>query len=320
MIGFAAKRLFGVAVTLLVAAAILFFLLDILPGDPARFMLGINATEDAVAALRTELGLDQPAFNRFFIWLFGLFQGDLGISFSQRMPVTQLMAERLQVSLPLALGALALSTLIGLPIGIFAAQHRGKLGDTLAMVLAQIGIAIPNFWFAMLLVLAFAVTWRILPPGGFVPWGENPLLALRSLVLPTIALALPQAAILARVMRTSLVDVMQADFIRTARAKGLSQSQAIWRHGVRNALLPVLTIMGLQFAFLIAGTIIVENVFYLPGLGRLIFSAISARDLIVVRSAILVLVAMVILVMFIVDLAYALVDPRIRTGGGQDDG
>jgi len=320
MIGFAAKRLFGVAVTLLVAAAIIFFLLDILPGDPARFMLGINATEDAVAALRTELGLDQSAFNRFFIWLFGLFQGDLGISFSQRMPVTHLMVDRLQVSLPLAIGALVLSTAIGLPIGIIAAQNRGKFGDTFAMTLAQVGIAIPNFWFAMLLVIAFAVTWRIFPPGGFVPWGENPLLAIRSLVLPAVALALPQAAILARVMRTALVDVMQADFIRTARAKGLTKNQAIWRHGVRNALLPVLTIMGLQFAFLIAGTIIVENVFYLPGLGRLIFSAISARDLIVVRSAILVLVAMVILVMFVVDMAYALVDPRIRTGGQRDDG
>ena len=318
MIGFAVTRIFGVAVTLVVAAAIIFLLLDIMPGDPARFMLGINATEDAVAALRTELGLDKPAFERFFIWLFGLFQGDLGISFSQREPVTALMLERLQVSLPLALSALFLSTILGLPVGIIAAQNRGKFGDTSAMILAQIGIAIPNFWFAMLLVLLFAVTWRIFPPGGFVPWAENPLLAARSLVLPAIALALPQAAILARIMRTSLVDVMQADFIRTARAKGLSLNQAVWRHGVRNALLPVLTIMGLQFAFLIAGTIIVENVFYLPGLGRLIFSAISARDLIVVRSSILVLVAMVILVMFIVDLAYAWVDPRIRQGGRRD--
>ena len=318
MIGFAVTRTIGVAVTLLVAAAIIFLLLDIMPGDPARFMLGINATEDAVTALRTELGLDKPAYQRFFIWLFGLLQGDLGVSFSQREPVTELMLERLQVSLPLALSALFLSTIIGLPIGIVAAQNRGKAGDTSAMILAQIGIAIPNFWFAMLLVLLFAVTWRIFPPGGFVPWVEDPLLAARSLVLPAIALALPQAAILARIMRTSLVDVMQADFIRTARAKGLSLNQAVWRHGVRNALLPVLTIMGLQFAFLIAGTIIVENVFYLPGLGRLIFSAISARDLIVVRSSILVLVAMVILVMFIVDLAYALVDPRIRQGGQRD--
>jgi peptide/nickel transport system permease protein len=318
MLGFAISRTFGVAVTLLVAAAIIFLLLDIMPGDPARFMLGINATDDAVAALRVELGLDKPAFERFFIWLFGMLQGDLGISYAQRAPVAELMLERLQVSLPLALSALALSTLIGVPIGIIAAQNRGKLGDTSAMILAQIGIAIPNFWFAMLLVLLFAVTWRIFPPGGFVPWGENPWLAARSLILPAIALALPQAAILARVMRTSLVDVMQADFIRTARAKGLTRNQAIWRHGVRNALLPVLTIMGLQFAFLIAGTIIVENVFYLPGLGRLIFSAISARDLILVRSAILVLVAMVILVMFIVDLAYAFVDPRIRQGGRRD--
>jgi peptide/nickel transport system permease protein len=183
------------------------------------------------------------------------------------------------------------------------------------MVLAQLGVAIPNFWFGMLLTLIFAVTLRWLPPGGFTPWSENPLGALRSLVLPSLALALPQAAILARVMRTALVDIQEQDFIRTARAKGMTMGEAVWRHGVRNALLPVLTILGLQFAFLIAGAIIVENVFYLPGLGRLIFTAISERDLILVRGAVMVLVVTVSLSMFLVDLAYGLVDPRLRERG-----
>lgn len=317
MVGYLIQKLLGVALTLLVAAALIFFLLDVLPGDPARFMLGINASEDSLNALRQQLGLDQPAIVRFGQWLMGLMTGDLGMSASQRAPIAELILDRMQLSLPLAFGALILSTLIGLPLGIFAAQHQGKPGDAGLMGLAQIGIAIPNFWFAMLLVVVFAVTLKWLPPGGFVPWAENPAAALRALILPTIALALPQAAILARVMRTSLVDVARQDFIRTARAKGLSKNQALWRHGVRNALLPVLTIMGLQFAFLIAGTIIVENVFYLPGLGRLIFTAISARDLFVVRSALLVLVGLVVIIMFLVDLLYALVDPRLKMRAAQ---
>jgi len=316
MVGYLIQRILGVALTLLVAAALIFFLLDVLPGDPARFMLGINASDEALNALRQQLGLDQPALVRFGQWLMGLFTGDLGMSASQRAPIAELILERMQLSLPLAFGALVLSTLIGLPLGIFAAQNQGKIGDAGLMGLAQIGIAIPNFWFAMLLVVVFAVTLKWLPPGGFVPWAENPAAAFRALILPTIALALPQAAILARVMRTSLVDVARQDFIRTARAKGLSKNQALWRHGVRNALLPVMTIMGLQFAFLIAGTIIVENVFYLPGLGRLIFTAISARDLFVVRSALLVLVGLVVIIMFLVDLLYALVDPRLKKRAG----
>jgi peptide/nickel transport system permease protein len=205
-----------------------------------------------------------------------------------------------------------LSTLIGLPLGILAARKRGSFADTGLMVLAQLGVAVPNFWFGMLLVLLFAVTLHWLPPGGFVPWGDNPIAAFNSLILPSFALALPQAAILARVMRTALVDVQSSDYIRAARAKGLTMSEAVWRHGVRNAFLPVLTILGLQFAYLVAGTVIVENVFYLPGLGRLIFDAISARDLILVRSTIIILVLTVIGTMFLTDLCYAWVDPRLR--------
>ena len=173
-------------------------------------------------------------------------------------------------------------------------------------------MAVPNFWFGMLLTLLFAVTLRWLPPGGFTPWSEDPALALRGLILPSLALALPQASILARIMRTALVDVTGQDFIRTARAKGLTMGEAVWRHGVRNALLPVLTILGLQFAVLIAGTIIVENVFYLPGLGKLIFTAISERDLILVRGATIILIVAVTATMLLVDIAYALVDPRLR--------
>ncbi len=313
MIRFALIKFLGLVATLLVAAAITFVTLDLLPGDPARFILGINATPDAVLALREQLGLDAPPLQRFFAWIGGMFVGDFGLSYTQSQPVAELIAGRLGVTIPLTLIAMVLSAGIGLPIGILAARQRGSFADTGLMVLAQLGVAIPNFWFGMLLVLLFAVTLRWLPPGGFVPWGDNPVAAFASLILPSIALALPQAAILARVMRTALVDVQGSDYIRTARAKGLTMSEAVWKHGVRNAMLPVLTILGLQFAYLVAGTVIVENVFYLPGLGRLIFDAISARDLILVRSSVIILVLTVIGTMFLTDLAYAWADPRLRS-------
>jgi len=215
------------------------------------------------------------------------------------------------VSLPLAAYALILSTAIALPVGIIAAASRGSLADYGIMGATQLGIAIPNFWFAMLLVLLFAVTLQWFSAGGFPGW-DDPAAAIRSLTLPAVALALPQAAILARVMRSALLETLDQDYIRTARAKGLSRGQAVLRHGLKNALIPVLTIIGLQFSFLIAGGIIIENVFFLPGLGRLIFQGITQRDLIVVESVTMLLVFAVILVTFLVDIAYALVDPRLR--------
>ena len=312
MIVFALRRFIGFAVTLLVAALVVFTLLELLPGDPAQFVLGINAAPESLARLRGQMGLDLPPYERFAGWIGGMLQGDFGTSYTQRAPVAQLIWDRIGVTLPLASFAMIISVAVGLPLGIIAARRRGKAADTLIMTLAQTGIAIPNFWFGMLLTLLFAVVLRWLPTGGFTPWHENPMASLRGLILPSFALALPQASILARVMRTALVDVTGQDFIRTARAKGLTMGEAVWRHGVRNALLPVLTILGLQFAFLVAGTIIVENVFYLPGLGRLIFTAISERDLILVQGATMILIVAVTATMLVTDIAYALVDPRLR--------
>lgn len=312
MIWLAVRKLLGLLATLIVAAGIIFVVLELLPGDPARFILGVNATPDSVAALQQQLGLDQPLWQRFFGWLMGMLKGDFGVSYTQKLPVAELIAGRLAVTVPLTLIAMVLSAAIGLPLGMLAARRRGSVADTALMGFAQLGVAVPNFWFGMLLVLLFSVTLRWLPSGGFVPWGDSVAGAMASLVLPSIALALPQAAILARVMRTALVDVQSADYIRTARARGLTMAEAVWRHGVRNALLPVLTILGLQFAFLVAGTVIVENVFYLPGLGRLIFDAIGARDLVLVRGAIIILVLAVTATMFLTDLLYAWADPRLR--------
>ena len=283
-----------------------------MPGDPAAFMLGLNAQPEAVEALRAQLGLNASAPERYLTWVSGMLQGDFGTSYTYRAPISDLIADRIWVSLPLAVYALVLSTLIAFPAGIFAASRRGGAGDTAIMGATQLGVAIPNFWFAMILVLIFAINLRWFSAGGFVGWGKGFWLGLKSLTLPAIALALPQAAILARVMRSSLLDMLGEDFIRTARAKGLSKRQALWRHAVRNALIPVLTILGLQFSFLLAGGIVIEQVFFLPGLGRLIFQAISARDLIVVEGVVMLLVFSVIIVNFLVDLTYAAVDPRLR--------
>lgn len=312
MLRYALKRLLSLIVSLAVASLVIFFVIEVAPGDPASFMLGMNAQPDTVTALRAELGLDVSKTQRYLNWVGGMLTGDFGTSYTYRTPIAQMIGQRLWVSLPLALYALTLSTLIAFPAGIYAAARRGKPGDMGVMGATQLGIAIPSFWFAMMLVLVFAVNLRWFSAGGFAGWDKGLWAGLHSLTLPAISLALPQGAILARVMRSSLLDILGEDFMRTARAKGLSHRQALWRHGVRNALIPVLTIIGLQFSFLLAGAIIIEQVFFLPGLGRLVFQAISSRDLIVVESVVMLLVFAVIVVNFLVDLAYAAVDPRLR--------
>jgi peptide/nickel transport system permease protein len=312
MLSFVLRRLASMIATLVVASAVVFTAMEVLPGDPAQVMLGTQARPDTLAALRLKLGLDKPAPERYVAWVGGLVRGDLGTSYTYSTPVSELVRERMQVSLPLALMALTLTILVAIPVGAVAAARRNSLTDLSIMGVTQVGIAVPNFWFAMLLVILFAITLRWLPAGGFAGWGNGPWPALRGLILPSIALALPQASILARVMRSSLLDTLGEDYVRTARAKGLSERQALRRHALRNALIPVLTIIGLQFSFLIAGTIVIENVFYLPGVGRLVFQAINQRDLIVVKSVVMLLVGSVIVVNFLVDIAYAIVDPRLR--------
>jgi len=312
MIRFIARRLLSLALTLVVASAIIFLALEVVPGDPASVMLGVNAQPETVSALRQELGLDVSKPVRYFNWVTGMLSGDFGTSYTYRAPIRDMIADRMVVSFPLALYALLLSTLIAFPAGIIAATRRGAIADVSIMGTTQLGIAIPNFWFAMILVSIFAIKLRWFSAGGFPGWEEGFFAGIKALTLPAIALALPQASILSRVMRSSLLDTLDEDFIRTARAKGLTARQSLWRHALRNALIPVLTIIGLQFSFLLAGAIIIENVFYLPGLGRLIFQSITQRDLIVVESVVMLLVFAVVAVTFLVDIAYAAVDPRLR--------
>ena len=312
MLIFIRNRLLTLAASLVVASLVIFTAIELVPGDPVQFMLGINAAPDTVAALRAELGLDDDPISRYFRWVGGMMSGDFGKSYTYQVLVSTLLVDRLVVSLPLAIFALILAVALALPTGMLAANRRGKITDWGVIGLTQLGIAIPNFWFAMMLVVVFAIHLNWFSAGGFPGWEMGVWAGIKALILPAIALALPQASILARVMRSAMIDVLDQDFIRTARAKGLSRQQVIWRHGFRNALIPVITIIGMQFSFLIAGAIIIENVFFLPGLGRLVFQAITQRDLIVVESVVMVLVFAVIVVTFIVDLAYAIIDPRLR--------
>jgi peptide/nickel transport system permease protein len=312
MIALLSRRLAGLVITLLVVSLVIFAVMDLLPGDPASIMLGTSASPETLAALRHDLGLDQPLLFRYGQWLAGVFSGNLGQSYTYGVPVGGLIVERLAVTLPLALIAIMLSVLIALPLGVLAAARRGGVVDTIAAVFSQVSIAVPAFWVALLLIILFSTTLGLMPAGGFPGWDSGLLPALQALVMPAVALALPQAGVLTRVARSAVLDTMHEDFARTAVAKGLSRSTVLWRHIVPNALVPILTILGLQFTFLVAGAVLVENVFNLPGLGRLAFQALSQRDIIVMQDVVLFFAGLVVVMNFIVDLSYLVIDPRMR--------
>jgi peptide/nickel transport system permease protein len=306
------RRLLTLLATLAGASLIIFLVLDALPGNAADMLMGADASADALRALTIKLGLDQPLLYRYGHWLQGLVTGNLGNSYSYGTPVAGLIMERLTLTIPLAVMSMLITVVLALTAGVYTAAHHNRLGDVGVMTLTQFGIAIPNFWFAILLILLFSVKLQWLSAGGFAGWDEGIVAGIRSLLLPAISLAVVQAAILARVTRSAVLEVLREDFVRTARAKGLSRRAVLWGHVLRNAMIPVMTVMGLQFANLLAGTIIIETVFYLPGLGRLIFQSIANRDLIVVRNCVMLLAAMVVMVNFVVDVLYAFIDPRIK--------
>lgn len=315
MTGFVLRRLLGLGFSLISASLLVFVVLSILPGDPAALMLGTSARDDTLAALRAQMGLDRPLWRQYLGWTGGLLRGDFGVSFTYSVPVSELIGARAMVSVPLAGMAILLSTVIAIPVGVMAAATRGRPADVLLMGAAQLGVSLPNFWLGLLFILLFSVNLSWFPASGFAGWEAGFGPALRSLLLPAAALALPQAAILARVTRSAVLETLGQDYVRTALAKGLTGTVALWRHGVPNALIPVVTILGLQFSFLLAGTVIIENVFTLPGLGRLMFQAIAQRDLIVVQDLVVLLAASVIVVNFLVDLLYLALDPRLGRAG-----
>src|SRR5271167_706205 len=307
------RRLILLLLTLAFASLVVFGVLEVLPGDAAQTMLGASATPEAVAALSHKLGLDQPFAARYLSWIDGALRGDLGQSYAYNSPIGPLILDRLAVSGPLALLSMSIAAAVALSAGVYAAERRGQPGDAAVITASQLGLAVPNFWFGIVLVLIFAVHWRLVPAGGFPGWSD-PWKALGALILPALALGLVQAAILTRVTRSALLEALNEDFMRTARAKGLSRRAALWRHALPNAMPPILTILGLQFANLVAGAIVTENVFVLPGLGRLIVQSIANRDVLVVEDCVMLLAAFVIVLNVVVDLAAAAIDPRLRSG------
>lgn len=297
---------------LFVVSLTVFAVLFILPGDPAQIILGINATPETLANLRAELGLDRPFWVQYGQWITGLFTGQGSRSINYDMPVSTLILSRLAVTGPLALMAMVFAVVISLPLGIYAARNQNRPGDLAVMAFTQLGLATPEFWLGILLILLFAVQWGFFSAGGFPGWNISFWGSMQALILPAFALGVIRASILTRLTRSSMLEVLREDYIRTARAKGLKERTVVYVHGLKNALVPVLTVLGLQLGQLLAGAIIIENVYYLPGLGRLVFQAIGQRDLPVVREIVVFMAAAVIIINFIVDLTYAWVDPRFR--------
>ncbi|MET7283851.1 ABC transporter permease [Kribbella sp. NPDC005582] len=301
-------------VSLGVSSVLVFGFMAVLPGDPARVALGVNASDEAVAELRRQFGLDRPLPTQYFDWLGGLLRGDLGTSYVSKAAIGPQVFDRLQVTLLLVVAGMLIALVLAVPAGtVMAARHRRLSGVALS-ALSQVGVAVPAFLAGILLIMVFAVKLGWLPANGWTPPAVDPAQFLRQLVLPALSLGLVQGAVLTRYVRSAVLDVLREDYLRTARAKGLRPFPALWRHGLRNAAVPVVTVLGLQLATLLIGAVVVERVFVIPGLGSLLLDGVSQRDLILVQDVVMVLVIAVLLVNFLVDLLYVALDPRLRTG------
>ena len=308
------RRVGALAVTLFFVSLLVFVVVRVLPGDPALIILGLEANADSVARVRQALGLDQPMPVQYVRWVGQALRGDLGRSIQYDLPVGALILSRLNVTLPLTLLAASFMIAAAIPLGVFAATRHRRWGDYLTMTLSQLGVAVPGFWAGLLLILLFSVRLGWVQSGGFDGWGEGFWHGLRSLLLPAVALGLFQFAVLARTTRSAVLEVLREEYVKTARAKGVAERAVLFRHALRNALIPIVTVAGVQLGQLLAGSIILESVFYLPGLGRLTLAAISARDLPVVQGVVLFVASMIVTVNAAVDILYGILDPRIRYG------
>ena len=313
---FLLKRTLILILALVLVSMIIFAVLLVIPGDPAQIILGIHATPETLAQLRHQLGLDRPVPVRYLSYMRHLVGGDFGRSVTYDVPIGSLILSRLQVTVPLTVLSMILTVLFSIPLGVYSALHRNRAGDYGIMAMSQIGLAVPAFWAGILLILLFAVTLHWLPAGGFRPWTESPFKAMGSLLLPALSLGAVRAAVLTRMTRSSMIEVLGEDYIRTAISKGLPKGVVVYKHAFRNAILPVVTVIGLQIGDLIAGAIIIENVFHLPGVGRLVFEAIGRRDLPVIQGIVLLIVMTIIVINCLTDVVYRYMDPRIRLGDG----
>lgn len=306
------ERVGVLVASLAVASVVVFAFLAALPGDPARVALGVNASEEAVARLRADFGLDRSLVAQYVDWVGGLLSGDPGVSYVSRAEIGPQLADRLQVTLWLVGTAMVIAVVLALPAGtLMAVRHRRLSGLVLAGV-SQVGVAVPAFLAGILLITLFAVQLRWLPANGWTPPIEDPVMFLRQLALPALSLGVVQGAVLSRYVRSAVLDVLREDFLRTARSKGLTPYRALRRHGLRNAMVPVITVLGLQLATLLIGAVVVERVFVIPGLGGLLLDAVATRDLLLVQVVVMVLVVAVLAVNFLVDVLYVVIDPRLR--------
>ena len=314
MTSFIVKRLFDLLFVLFGVSLLVFLMLRFIPGDAVEIMLGANVdiSPERVDALRRQLGLDLPVYQQYANWLGGVLRGDFGTSIWTGEPVAGEILARLPVTLEITLLALLFALLVSFPLGILAARARGGWGDTLVRVLSIVGLTLPSFWVGVLLLYFVSVRFPGFPAIGFVPFAQNPLGNLARLSLPVVAVSLPMIAGLSRILRSSLLEVMNADFVRTARAKGVGPQTLLYKHALRNALIPVVTIIGVQMGYLLSGVVVIEQVFAIPGLGRLVIGAVNERNYPLVQGTILVITLVFVLVNLLVDLAYAWIDPRVE--------
>jgi peptide/nickel transport system permease protein len=317
MWGYTVRRLFQLIPVILLSSFLVFMLLHLVPGDPAETVAGPDATPDVIQAVRQKMGLDQPLLVQYGIWLGHIARADLGESYISRMPVVDLVGYAFPATMQLALAALFLALAISLPLGVLASLRQGSKLDLFVQGYTALGLGVPNFWLGILLILVFALVLGVLPPGGRIDPLQSPALGLKTLILPAVTLGIQISAVFTRFVRTAMLEVLHEDYVRTARAKGLRERVVVVRHALRSALVPVVTVVGLQFGRLLGGAVVVESVFAWPGVGRLIIQAVEQRDYTVVQAALLGLVAVFLLINLMTDIAYAFLDPRIRLTQGR---
>ena len=306
------RRLVQLIPTLLIVSFAVFMTIHLIPGDPASIVAGPNATDEQLEALTSQFGLDRPLGTQYIIWLGNVLKGDMGTSFLNKYPVTELIAQRIPATLELALAAALIAVVISFPLGILAALKPGSMIDFVSTLFASLSFAVPGFWLAILLILLFSLQFKLLPPSGRPEFGEQPVEHLKALIMPAVTLGLGIAAKLARYLRSSMLDVLDRDYVRTARAKGLGEQAVVMRHVLRNAMIPVITVFGLQTGDLLSGAIIVESIFAWPGIGRLTIQSIGWRDYSLLQANVLYIVLAFMLINLLTDLTYAFFDPRIH--------
>lgn len=316
--GYLVKRIIQLFPILILASVVIFTIMHLIPGDPAQVYAGPDATPDALAAIRKDMGLDEPLLIQYLVWLKHVVLLDFGVSYTSKYPVIQLIQQKVGATLELAVAAALLQVTIGIPLGIIAALNQRRWIDYVISAYNSIVMAVPNFWLGILLILLLSVQFRVLPPAGRIEFLPNPAIAWKSLIMPAFSLALFASASVTRFTRAAMLEVLSEHYVRTARSKGLKEKAVIIRHALRNALIPVITVVGIQFGYLLGGAVIIESVFAWPGMGRLIMQGIGNRDYTVVQGALILFVTVFVLLNLLIDVCYAFLDPRIRLSAKRD--